>query len=219
MKKILIVFMFFLVCGCSVDYNLEISNNSFKENIDVKISKSEIPDKSTNDGVEVDDQITPFINESTPSIFGVDDKFYNKNISETDEYFDINLKYDYTFDEFKNAYSIKSCFENVEILGEDVYYINLSGIFYCLYSDSVDIKIKTNNEVIKHNAQKQDGNTYIWNIHNGNVNNVDILFEVSKDIKNKNLIMEILIIVSLLTVLGIVVLIIKKKNKENNRFE
>ena len=219
MKKILLLFIFFLVCGCSANYNLEIANNSFKENIDIRILKSEIPASTNNDGVEVDDQITPFINEQTPAFFKIKDKFYSKKVYEQDDHYNINLSYKYTFDEFKNAYSINSCFENIEISGEDIYYINLKGMFYCLYSDSVDIKIKTNNDVINHNADRREGNTYIWSIHNGNINNVNILFEVSKDIKNKSIILEISIITILLIILGIVLKIVKKKNKENNSFE
>ena len=219
MKKIILLFLLFLVCGCSVDYDLEISNNSFKENINIKILKSQIPDSSSVNGVEIDDQITPFINEQTPAFFGIQDRFYHKKVNEQDDYYDINLNYKYTFEEFKHAYSINSCFENIEISGEDIYYIKLKGMFYCLYSDSVDIKIKTNNDVINHNADKVDGNTYIWYIHNGNQNNVDILFEVSKDIKNKSVILEITIIVVLLIISGIVFKVLKKKNKQSNSFE
>ena len=188
MKKIILLILIILVSGCTAEYNLTIENNKFKEDIKIGISKSLIDNEPTIPGVEKDDPLTPFIENPTSAFFSSSEKDYEKKVEENDSAYSINLKYDYTFDEFKGANSINSCFENIEMFGEDVYYINSSGIFYCLYSDSIDIKIKTNNEVINHNADKKEGNTYIWNIHNGNANNVNILFEVSKDIKNKSII-------------------------------
>lgn len=219
MKKIILFFLIIFISGCTSEYNLTIENNSFKENINISINKNLIPEQSTISGVETDDSITPFLEEPTPAFFSQYDKYYEKKVEDKGNYYDINLKYNYTFDEFKGASSLKTCFEKIKISGEDIYYINLKGMFYCLYSDSVDIKIKTNNDVINHNADRKEGNTYIWNIHSGNANNVDILFEVSKDIKNKSIILEISIVVGLLIILGIVLNIIKKKNKENNNFE
>ena len=219
MKKFVLLILILLVSGCTTEYNLTIENNKFKEDIKIGISKSLIDNTSTMPGVEKDDQLTPFIENPVSAFFSENNKNYEKKVEENENEYNINLKYNYTFNEFKGANSINSCFENIEMLGEDVYYINLSGNFYCLYSDSVDIKIKTNNKVTKHNADRKEGNTYIWNIHNGNANNVDILFEVSKNIKNKSIILEISIIVVLLIILGVVLKVIKKKNIENNKFE
>lgn len=219
MKKIILLILILLVSGCTTEYNLTIENNKFNENIKIDISKSLIDYTPTIPGVEKDDQITPLIENPVSAFFSTSNKNYDKKVEETENSYNINLKYNYTFDEFKGSNSINSCFENIEMNGEDVYYINLNGNFYCLYSDSIDIKIKTNNEVIRHNADRKEGNTYIWNIHSGNSNNVDILFEVSKDIKNKSIILEISIIIVLLIILGIVLKVIKKKNEENNKFE
>ena len=219
MKKVILLVLIIFITGCTSEYNLTIENNSFKENINISINKNLIPEPSSIPGVETDDSITPFLEQPTPAFFSKYDKNYEKKVEDKGNYYDVNLKYNYTFDEFKGASSLRTCFEDIEISGEDIYYIRLKGMFYCLYSDSVDIKIKTNNDVINHNADRKEGNTYIWSIHNGNVDNVDILFEVTKDIKNKNTILEIGIIIICIIVIGIILNTVKKKNEENNKFE
>ena len=51
MKKIFLILFVLLVSGCTTNYNLEISENSFKESIDIKINKSEIPTETNPDGI------------------------------------------------------------------------------------------------------------------------------------------------------------------------
>ena len=59
--------------------------------------------------------------------------------------------------------------------------IKLSGGFYCLYSNKIDINVISNYEVLNNNAKKVNGNKYTWTIDNSN--NVDIMLTVSKTVK------------------------------------
>lgn len=215
MRKIIFIFIVLLVCGCTANYNLEITEESFKETIDIKISKSLIPEKSEYPEIETDDYITPFLEEETSALFSNPNVYYNKQVQDFSTYYNIKMDYEYLPSEFKDSNSLNLCFDNFEFYEDENYYLHATGTFYCLYSDEVKINITTKNEVITNNADEIKGNTYIWNINGRNKNNIDIEFEVSKKISYMKYIKYGLLIILLV---GIIYLINKllTKNKINN---
>ena len=102
---------------------------------------------------------------------------------------------------------------------EDYYYIKLSGRFYCMYYDKVNINVTSNNAVLENNATKVDGNVYSWVIKNDK--DVDILLNVSKKMKhsdnNKLKVMNTFQIIGLvvLVVLCIITIFLYKKKNRN----
>ena len=68
--------------------------------------------------------------------------------------------------------------------------------------------------MLNNNADFVNGNTYTWKINNGNVNNVEITFEVSK---NKSNITHYIIVVFAVILVGCIYIFIKIKNKKNNK--
>ena len=215
MKKIIFEFLCLLVCGCTANYNLEITEENFKETIDIKISKSLIPEKSEYPEIETDDQITPFLEGQTSALFSDSSVYYNKQVQDFSTYYDVKLNYKYLPGEFRDSNSLNLCFDNYVFEDEENYYIHATGTFYCLYSDELNISITTKNEVISINADKVKGNTYIWNVNGRNKNNVDIEFEVSKKISYMKYIKYGLLII---LVIGSIYLINKLiiNNKKNN---
>ena len=216
-RKFLIFIMLILLTGCSSEYTLKIANNKFKENINIVIPKSIIPSITQEEldlGIEFDDQITPFIEQDTASLI-TNDKFYKKKVIEYDDYFQIDMNYKYDEESFKDANSVNTCFEYPELDFSENYYINLQGTFYCLYADSVDIKIKTNNKVYFNNADEIQGNTYIWHIDESNSDYVDIRIEVDKGISIYT-IFAIIVGLVLVTLITIIVYKFYKKRKEEN---
>lgn len=217
LKKLLIVILLIFLTGCSSEYTLKVNNNSFKENIDIVIPKSMIPtltEDQNQNKFELDDQITPFIEEKTAALKS-QEKFYKKKVLEDDEYYQIKMNYTFDENEFVQANSINSCFQYPDLDFSENYYINLQGEFYCLYSESVDIKIETNNKVYFNNADLVEGNTYIWHIDNSNVDYVDIRIEIGKGISISTVI-TIISIVSLIVFITLVVYKFYKKRKEEN---
>lgn len=215
MKKIILILLILVVSGCSTQYNLKIDGKKFKEDINIIINKSEIPAPSPIDGVETDDPITPFLTGDTTVFFQNDDIIYNKIVEEFDNYYNINMSYQYNGNEFKNSNSLQLCFENIDFSESKNYKINLSGTFYCMYSDSVSINIESKNRVINNNADSVNGNVYTWNITQENKDNVNIQFEVTKH----NTYFEIMFYAGLVVVFVGIVIFIKKiveKNKKNN---
>lgn len=181
MKKILMmVTIFLLLCGCSNEYNLTIKDGKFTEEINMTIPKSMIPvspDVEPEYHVEEDDRITPFIKGEQ---YAYDDKKYEKTVKEDGNNYYVNLKYEYTADEFKNGQAL-SCFENVTYENNDDYYlINLSGRFYCLYGNESVINIKVYDDVVEENSTMKNRDTYTWVINKLNVKDTNITLKIKK---------------------------------------
>lgn len=216
-RKILIFIILILLTGCSSEYTLKVSNNKFEEDINVIIPKSIIP-VETSEHVEneydLDDQITPFIEGKTYSLTG-SEKFYKKKSIEYNDYFNVIMNYAYDENEFQNADSVNLCFEYPEFDFSETYYINLQGTFYCLYTDSIDIKIVTDNKVSFNNADEVRGNTYIWHIDQTNEDYVDIKIDIDKGASRKIIYIVIVGVIFVTTILfvGYKLYI---KYKENN---
>lgn len=220
MKKRLIMLasVILFITGCSSKYTLTISDKGLEENIDLTIPKSYIKEQTEeekNADIAPDDQITPFIENDQYPLYGNNLNTYTKKVSETDDSINVNLNYFYKPSEFSNSNTLKKCFDNYGYSYENGYYLKASGKFYCLYSDEIEINIKTKNKVTKHNADKVSGNVYTWYINEDNKNNIDIEIKTSKS----NITATIITYgVLALAVIMIVILVIKfyQKNKKAN---
>ena len=178
MKKIIVVLIsLLLLTGCTIDYNLVIDKDSIKETITGTAYKEEYEVREEDSGLNL---FYTYINDDiNPLISG--DGLYTKDINEIDN--GINYKYDFIY---KNNYDkskiINSCFENSNVKETDTYYsIELSGEFYCLYSDKININVISNYVVLENNAKEVNGNKYIWVIDDSS--NVNIFLNISKEIK------------------------------------
>lgn len=178
MKKIIVVLIsLLLLTGCTIDYNLVIDKDSIKETITGTAYKEEYEVREEDSGLNL---FYTYINDDiNPLISG--DGLYNKDINEIDN--GINYKYDFIY---KNNYDkskiINSCFENSNVKETDTYYsIELSGEFYCLYSDKININVISNYVVLENNAKEVNGNKYSWVIDDSS--NVNIFLNISKEIK------------------------------------
>lgn len=176
--KIVVVFVvLLLLTGCTINYDLTINENSIDEKISGSVNKSEY---QLNDEDTSPNLFYTLINSDVPALV-VGDDLYKKDISELED--KLNYNYSYTYNNnFDKSRIINSCFENRIISETDKYYhIKLSGKFYCLYSDKININVTSNYEVIDNNADKINGNKYVWTIDNSN--DVDILLTISKEEK------------------------------------
>lgn len=178
MKRIIVVLIsLLLLTGCTIDYNLVIDKDSIKETITGTASKEEYEVREEDSGLNL---FYTYINDDiNPLISG--DGLYTKDINEIDN--GINYKYDFIY---KNNYDkskiINSCFENSNVKETDTYYsIELSGEFYCLYSDKININVISNYVVLENNAKEVNGNKYSWVIDDSN--NVNISLNISKEVK------------------------------------
>lgn len=189
MKKIsLMITALLMLVGCSNEYNLTITNDKITEDINIVIPKSlltnydnQSSERNPETYVEEDDQITPFLSNDQ---YALKNKKYQKEVTEDNDNYYVNLNYEYKPEEFKEGRALSSCFENVTYENNNDYYlINLSGRFYCLYGEETVINVKTANVVEEENADEKKGNTYTWTINKDNVNDAKITLKVLKKTK------------------------------------
>ena len=182
MKKIICLITIIFLTGCGAKYQINITDDSVEETINVSMYVD--PTKGNNDVAESVDlnsieAINSLKNTNLTVLTNSNDIFYNKEITNDGNLYNISLSYKYSKEQYKNSRVINECFENHTILFEkDRTYIHLSGKFYCYDNEDIDIVVKSSNKVNKSNGSKSGG-SYHWTINQDNYNNVDIEIEIS----------------------------------------
>lgn len=204
-KKLVLVFVLFLMTGCSVDYTLKFHDNVISETIDIDATSTNMTDTQIKTMLE--DQMDP--NEESP-LYQVKQK--NKKIT---------LSQKYTTKTYQNSPLLRQCYTAYNFIEDDHYYdLTTSETFSCnpfdyMYIDILQIKIKTNHKVLLHNADTVIHNTYIWNITKENAENKPIQIRFSKETKPKYLVLIIFGISAIISVFIVTVVFVKKKT--NNK--
>lgn len=223
MKKIILLFMFtILLTGCSCDYELNISDDKVVENVDISLPYS----------MDSDDR-SKFLEytkvDNLAVVGGLDNPYYDMS-ARADNYGDV-YNFNYSYDKehpIKNARTMQSCFEKYKVEETSSYYMFVfRGEFKCKYKfDDVNITVKTNNVVPKHNSTDYDEKegVYRWKIDSSNASDVDIKLLVQKDkypekIKEQsnNLFINIFLIVGILvSIVGGIIFTKKVLNAVDN---
>ena len=179
MKRLLILLSILLLTGCSVNYNLEIDGDLFKEEITGNIYKYEFDDISDING---DHNIYWLLHDRQTAIDD-EDSFYEQNINEIGDNVEFNYKYNYN-NNYGASNILNKCFEKKTFEEtNDLYIVHLYGNFYCQYADEIKVNVKTKLAVLDNNANRVEGNNYVWILKN-DTNNVDIFMTVSKNIES-----------------------------------
>ena len=189
MFKILLVYsMIILLSGCTVTYNLKISDNVMTEKITLTEKKNLVDQKVA------DEQLESIFSEVSENNF----KKYSVVKKEKDDNINYSLGQVYYLDDIDSVNNIrimKDCFDAYNIVYSDDEETSLilqtSKGFHCLnydYNevDSVNIKIEVENEVISNNADSIDGNIYKWHIDKDNYSDKYISLEFKKNINNNS---------------------------------
>ncbi len=183
-KKLFLIIFVLLLTGCTSQYNINISNDKIEEEIVSNILVQDIPVQSTAEiqaGIELDDQVTPFIEDDQYPFIDDEKEKYNKTVEKKTTQTIVKLNYNYTFDEYRRSRVYNTCFQNKELVeNKNDYSLNFGGKFYCLYGDELKVNIKTKNKVLYNNADEVKGNTYTWIINKDNLNKVNISMQISK---------------------------------------
>lgn len=231
MKKIIwLLFCVMFFTGCTVEYNLTISNDTINENISIsnKIDSSNelYYDKlSTNTYSQYNDD-------------GI--KKYTVKKMKKKENTIYNLSQKYSLKDFHQIRAISECFSASNLVkksGEDNSYIlQTNKGFKCMSyeyekidSYEINITFDDNYSIITHNATKVKGNKYTWQINSTNANNASISVEFKKNQNNETLtdkkiekksfnLFIIVIIVGIIIAIAIILILYalnlnKKRNK------
>lgn len=203
MKKKLIIPLLILLTGCTVKYEVKFDDNVINE----KIIFNEV--ESSNQSLFYEQ-------------YALKNQLYQIELNNDN----VQYLYNYNYNNFSQSLTIKSCFNEFEFVKNNNYYSFKANGFTCIpyqkndyefYNyDKLEIKFITNHKVIKNNADVVEGNNYYWYITKDNYNNKKIEFEFEKNKSNDEYIL--LYIFGIILIFGIVItLILKSKNKKNNK--
>lgn len=220
LKVLSLCLLSFLLAGCDVNYNLEISNNYMTESVDFWYDDTSENKTTVNQYLDIDHQ----------AYFDMDlGQGYNyaqKKITKKNK-IGMNLTYNYRSDDLQKSSLLNKCYYKKSVTkADDEISISTDGKLTCFYADDnklidkLNINIKTDLNVLKHNADKVSGNTYTWVIDESNYTNHPIQIRIStKAEKEKNYDYLFLIILAGIIVMAILIILssIYIKNKKNNK--
>lgn len=220
-----LLFIFFLT-GCDVEYTatLERENNVgeifFNEKFTINqenylISKGDVGKKIDNYMSGKEGQIDIASYYKMKKVLG-------------DTKSGIEFTYYYPYKQFTTSDIIHKCYDYARLdAGEDGLYFGTSDEFMCYnkYSelDKVTIHLKSEYEVVTHNADSVDGNVYTWVITRENASNKSIQFrtstKINESVTTRNFVLEGIVIIAGVIAAGLFLIFVANiisANKRNN---
>lgn len=225
MKKIILVVVLLLLCGCSVEYNVNIGSD-------------------IEETVIIDDNITvqtpAFINDQGSSetneiIDGI--KYYELQNNQTNTVY----KYNFSFSNYAQSTAVNTCLKSMKLSNSDNKYIlTTTNHFTCMdYYPKIDditvnLTITDTYNIISHNADVANNNILTWNINRNNYKdkNIQLIFSKKEGVgnngnpgsgdnsgqvnekDNKNsIILAFMVLIGFIAVLGLLIMYKLKKNQ------
>lgn len=211
MKKIILLIIPILLCGCEAKYKIVLDNNRIHDEIKIT-EKSSIVNKAT------DEETNAFADKLLEGERGYE--YYSRELITENDQTGYLYTYDFQYDEYSETSQISKCYNDFNITNKDTISINTSDEFLCIdyYEnfEKVEIIIESNYKVIKTNADKEDGNKQIWIVNKNNASYKPIIVEFDKNqtnTKSSKNIVNLLVILALAIILIIINKTILKKDK------
>lgn len=225
-KCLILVFLIFMMCGCTAEVNLDISDNKIKESVDITFYQNALYPKdiiksSFRNYIPV--YAKNLIVDTMPDepLEGID--YYTKKETDLGNGYKFNYSYDFNINEYKEARTVKDGFRSYNItFNQDDHTISLFAEGTLLYFneypelEEVKINIKTDYLVKENNADNVKDNTYTWVFKKDDVKSINMLIDTSDVVKNVDN-TNIIIIAYILIVIGFIFLLLLLKNKRNNK--
>ena len=225
-KCLILVFLIFMMCGCTTEVNLDISDNKIKESVDITFYQNVLYPKDiikTSFRNYIPVYAKNLIVDTMPDepLEGID--YYTKKETDLGNGYKFNYSYDFNINEYKEARTVKDGFRSYNIsFNQDDHTISLFAEGTLLYFneypelEEVKINIKTDCLVKENNADDVKDNTYTWVFKKDDVKSINMLIDTSDVVKNVDN-TNIIIIASILIVIGFIFLLLLLKNKRNNK--
>lgn len=220
MKKMLwLTLLVFIITGCDVNYNLEVTNDYMIESVDFWYDNNAENEKIIDNYLEVNHQAYFDMD------LGINYNYSQKKIKD-DGKIGMNLRYNYSSDNLQNSSLLDRCYykKSVTVTDSEIV-LYTDGKTNCLYLDdnknfdSLTINIKTDLPVIENNADEVNGNTYTWKINEKNYQNHPINIRISREDDEEQFNFWIIVIIAVIICLIILIAlgVIYIKNRKNNK--
>ena len=225
-----LILIIFMMCGCTAEVNLEISDSKIKESVDITFYQDAIYTKDiikasfrnyipiyARDVIVDAEEDRPFPNT----------KYYEKTETDLGNGYRFNYSYDFNINEYEEARTIKDGFRSYNVsVDQDNGNISIStdnnGLLY--FDDyplleEVRINIRTNYLVEENNADSVNGNTYTWIFDKDTKKSINMLINTSTNDNSANIGIENVIfpIICIVLFVFVVLLILFQKNNKNNK--
>lgn len=186
-----IIIVLLLCTGCSIDYNLEITQENVKETIKVNDIVTNERSKETIYN-EYNRWIPAYINSGTATNYDSSIKsdkleYHTKEIEELQNGYNYTYQFNYSLYKYADATAPREAFQKRKFYeGEDYIIINTDKTnLLCNYSYFDKLKVTINyDNTIYHvdytNADKQSVNSLEWNLDKSNCNDSEILLKLNK---------------------------------------
>ena len=225
-----LILIIFMMCGCTAEVNLEISDSKIKESVDITFYQDAIYTKDiikasfrnyipiyARDVIVDAEEDRPFPNT----------KYYEKTETDLGNGYRFNYSYDFNINEYEEARTIKDGFRSYNVsVDQDNGNISIStdnnGLLYFdnyPLLEEVRINIKTNYLVEENNADSVNGNTYTWIFDKDTKKSINMLINTSTNDNSANIGIENVIfpIICIVLFVFVVLLILFQKNNKNNK--
>ena len=233
-KNFVLIFCLFWLCGCSVEYELDL-NNYLKYNESIKISPINNEEKKLlgefKNFIPVDyhiDEIGAFENEYS------DLTYYNYKLNNNGS---LIVNHSHDLDSYASSRFINTCYDYVTVMEEKSSDGNLNLIlstsnkFKCFDNyddlDNVNVTIKTDYKLIESNADSINNGSYTWRIDRSNKDNKYIYLSIDvtqkeeknlfKKILNSNLFGISVMFIILFSIIVLILSFLKTKSNLNNK--
>ncbi len=229
-KILILIFIIFMMCGCTAEVNLEITKDKINESTSITAYENVIYTKdilrtSFRNYIPIyasDVIVDTMPDEASPGV-----TYYEKEEQDLGNGYIFTYKYNFDIDEYKNARTIKDGFNSYNVsFNKRTETLSLStdndGLIY--FEDyplleEVRINIKTDYEVLENNADRVDNNTYTWIFTKDSNKNINMV--VNMDDTPNNILRldntDIIVIVSIIGIIFVICLILIIKNVRNNK--
>lgn len=229
-KKILtLILLIFMVGGCSVEVNLDISDNKIKESNDITVLENAIYTKeilrtSFRDYIPI--YASDLIVDTVPDQPFSDVLYYNKNTTDLGNGYRFNYSYDFDIDKYGDARTIKDGFRDYSYsYRNDIISLSTDNEGLIYFNDfplleEVTVNIKTDYLVEENNADSVNGNTYTWVFNKDSKKSIDIVIDTSKSGDRVLGIVNVSTVITIGVVIGIVLIILVLlliRNRKNNK--
>ena len=229
-KKILIlILLIFMISGCSVEVNVDISDNKIKESNDITIYQNAIYTKDilrTSFRNYIPIYASDLIVDTVPDQPFSDVLYYNKNTTDLGNGYRFNYSYDFDIDKYGDARTIKDGFRDYSYsYRNDIISLSTDNeglIYFDEYPllEEVTINIKTDYLVEENNADKVNGNTYTWVFNKESKKSIKIVVDTSKSgarvlgIVDTSTVITLGVVILIILIILVLLLI---RNRKNNK--
>lgn len=185
-KILIIILGIFLLTGCTANYTMEITKDTFDESITIEAYTNDLYDKNSlyasfkeEYPVYIDQEFMYY----DPNNKNENYSYYTKTYQELSNGYLFNYRYNYKLKDINRARAINMVYKTISIGyidEEDFYYISLKDPIIFINNNeitSININLIFNDAIIiENNADNINGSTYTWNLNPTELKDINIKY-------------------------------------------